>query len=72
MKKLLERFDILSGAIIAIIMTILVLEIEAPTKSTELFNFLKEISLFLVSFMLLINIWYRRTKIVLRTEITKL
>lgn len=72
MKKLLERFDILSDAIIAIIMTIFVLEIEAPTKSTELFNFLKEISLFLVSFMLLINIWYRRTKIVLRTEITKL
>ncbi|WP_018164773.1 TMEM175 family protein [Streptococcus henryi] len=72
MKKLLERFDILSDAIIAIIMTILVLEIEAPTNSTELFNFFKEISLFLVSFMLLINIWYRRTKIVLRTEITKL
>ncbi|MFC3927035.1 TMEM175 family protein [Streptococcus caprae] len=72
MKKLLDRFDVLSDAIIAIIMTILVLEISAPTKPEELLNFFKEISLFLVSFMLLVNIWYRRAKIIIQAKVTKL
>lgn len=72
MKKLLDRFNTLSDAIIAIIMTILVLEISAPYKAAELVNFFKEIILFMVSFVLLINIWYRRTKISLQMEVTKL
>ncbi|MBM7641929.1 TMEM175 family protein [Streptococcus loxodontisalivarius] len=72
MKKMIERFDTLSDAIIAIVMTILVLEIQAPTTSEQMPDFIKEVSLFLISFILLINIWYRRTKLMSRTEVKKM
>ncbi|MCJ0589959.1 TMEM175 family protein [Enterococcus cecorum] len=51
MTKLKERFDTLSDAIIAIIMTILVLEITVPHNTTELISLFKEISLFIISFI---------------------
>ncbi|SER14810.1 TMEM175 family protein [Streptococcus gallolyticus] len=60
MKQLKERFDALSDAIIAIVMTILVLEIAVPATTKELPYLLKEITLFLVSFVIIINFWYRR------------
>ncbi|MEX2784986.1 TMEM175 family protein [Streptococcus sp. H49] len=72
MKKIYERFDTLSDAIIAIIMTILVLGISAPETAEELPDFMKEVSLYLISFILLINVWYRRTKLTLISPITKL
>ncbi|MEX2804708.1 TMEM175 family protein [Streptococcus sp. H31] len=69
MKKIYERFDTLSDAIIAIIMTILVLGISAPETAEELPDFMKEVSLYLISFILLINVWYRRTKLTLISPI---
>ncbi|MBM7636017.1 TMEM175 family protein [Streptococcus saliviloxodontae] len=71
MKKIIERFDVLSDAIIAIVMTILVLEIKAPTTSEQLPDFIKEVSLYLISFVLLSNIWYRRAKIIGRQRIAR-
>ena len=50
MTKLKERFDTLSDAIIAIIMTILVLEITVPHNTTELIGLFEEICLFIISF----------------------
>ncbi|MDZ5578098.1 TMEM175 family protein [Enterococcus cecorum] len=63
MTKLKERFDTLSDAIIAIIMTILVLEITVPHNTTELISLFKEISLFIISFIILIDFWYQRTNL---------
>lgn len=64
-KQIKERFDALSDAIIAIIMTILVLEIKIPSSSKELPSFAYAIGLFLISFVIVFNFWYRRTQIVL-------
>ncbi|MCB7267679.1 DUF1211 domain-containing protein, partial [Erysipelatoclostridium ramosum] len=63
MTKLKERFDTLSDAIIAIIMTILVLEITVPHNTTELIGLFEEISLFIISFIILIDFWYQRTNL---------
>ena len=66
MTKLKERFDTLSDAIIAIIMTILVLEITVPHNTTELIGLFEEIGLFIISFIILIDFWYQRTKLILK------
>ena len=63
MTKLKERFDTLSDAIIAIIMTILVLEITVPHNTTELISLFEEIGLFIISFIILIDFWYQRTNL---------
>ncbi|MET3645345.1 TMEM175 family protein [Streptococcus gallinaceus] len=60
-KRLKERFDTLSDAIIAIVMTILVLEIKLPTSMAGLPHFAYAVGLFLVSFVIIFNFWYRRT-----------
>lgn len=63
MKKLKERFDTLSDAIIAIVMTILVLGITVPETSEEIPSFMYQIGLYFISFFLVANIWYRRTRL---------
>ena len=50
--KLKERFDALSDAIIAIVMTILVLEIKLPTSMDGLPHFAYTVGLFLISFLI--------------------
>ena len=55
MQKFKERLDALSDAIIAIAMTILVLEIEAPTNSSELSAFITHSGLFALSLTLIFN-----------------
>ena len=70
MKQLKERFDALSDAIVAIVMTILVLEIAVPATTKELPYLLEEIALFLVSFVIIINFWYRRFQAMRATETT--
>lgn len=72
MEAIIKRFETLSDAIIGIVMTILVLEIKAPVTSADLPQFAESVSLFLISFVLIFNIWYRRTKFTLRSPITKL
>lgn len=55
MKVLKERFDTLSDAIIAIIMTVLVLEIHIPETVNQLPQLAEAVGLFLVSFVILMN-----------------
>ena len=55
MKVLKERFDTLSDAIIAIIMTVLVLEIQIPETVNQLPQLAEAVGLFLVSFVILMN-----------------
>ena len=62
MQKFKERFDALGDAIVAIAMTILVLEIEAPTNSSELRAYINHIGLFALSFTIIFNFWYERTQ----------
>ncbi len=58
-----ERFEPLSDAILAIAMTILVLEIGVPASQAELPKLWEAIGLFLVSFVVLANFWYERVLI---------
>ena len=70
MKQLKERFDTLSDAIIAIVMTILVLEIAVPATNKDLPQLFEGIALFLVSFIIIINFWYRRFQTMRAIETT--
>lgn len=63
MKVLKERFDTLSDAIIAIIMTVLVLEIQIPETVNQLPQLAEAVGLFLVSFVILMNFWFHRLEI---------
>ena len=58
MKLLKDRFDTLSDAIIAIVMTILVLEISIPSSMKGLPHLFEQVALFLLSFIIIINFWY--------------
>ena len=69
MTKLKERFDTLSDAIIAIIMTILVLEITVQHNTTELIGLFEEIGLFVISLIFLVMI-YRILRIANRCKNT--
>lgn len=72
MKLLKERFDTLSDAIIAIIMTILVLEIQIPSSIEQLPQLAESVGLFLVSFIIAINFWFHRLKLSTLTDSTNL
>ena len=63
MKVLKERFDTLSDVIIAIIMTVLVLEIHIPETVNQLPQLAEAVGLFLVSFVILMNFWFHRLEI---------
>ncbi|MGT2845382.1 TMEM175 family protein [Streptococcus hongkongensis] len=63
MKHIISRFDALSDAIIAIVMTILVLEIKIPASIHQLPNFAYAVGTFLISFLIVFNFWYRRTQV---------
>lgn len=55
-----EKLDTLSDAILAIAMTILVLEIEAPKTMADLPDFGQQVLLFILSFIVIANFWYER------------
>lgn len=56
-----EKLDTLSDAIIAIAITILVLEIHVPATAAELSIFLSQLLLFILSFVVIANFWYERS-----------
>ncbi|WP_298193367.1 TMEM175 family protein [uncultured Streptococcus sp.] len=70
MKLLKDRFDTLSDAIIAIVMTILVLEISIPSSMKGLPHLFEQVALFLLSFIIIINFWYRRFQAMRATDKT--
>ena len=63
MKVLKERFDTLSDAIIAIIMTVLVLEIKTPETVSQLPQLVESVGLFLITFVILMNFWFHRLEL---------
>ena len=72
MKLLKERFDTLSDAIIAIIMTILVLEIQIPNSIEQLPQLAESVGLFFVSFIIVINFWFHRLELTAYRDSTNL
>ena len=70
MEKLKTKFDFLSDALFAIIMTIIVLEIKVPADAAHFPEFLHSIGVFLLSFVILANFWFRRASTLLSMEKT--
>lgn len=56
------KLDALSDAIIAIAITVLVLEINTPTSMEDMWQFAKEIFLFAQSFVVIANFWFERSQ----------
>ena len=56
------KLDALSDAIIAIAITVLVLEINTPTSMEGVWQFAKEIFLFAQSFVVIANFWFERSQ----------
>ena len=56
------KLDALSDAIIAIAITVLVLEINTPTSMEGMWQFAKEIFLFAQSFVVIANFWFERSQ----------
>lgn len=63
MEKLKERMDFFSDAVMAIIITIMVLELPLPTSNTAAayLQFGKSIGIFFISFCFIANIWYQHS-----------
>lgn len=63
MEKLKERLDMFSDAVIAIIITIMVLELPMPQHDSlaEYLQFGKAIGIFFISFCFVANIWYQHS-----------
>lgn len=56
------KLDALSDAIIAIAITVLVLEINTPTSMEDMWQFAREIFLFAQSFVVIANFWFERSQ----------
>lgn len=56
--RLREHLQAFNDAIIAIIMTIIVLEIEPPINEVHYIDFLGDILIFLISFFIIADFWY--------------
>lgn len=63
MNKLKERLDAFSDAVIAIVITIMVLELPLPEHDswTEYLQFGKGIGIFFISFVFVANVWYQHS-----------
>ncbi|QNQ83217.1 DUF1211 domain-containing protein [Lactobacillus sp. PV037] len=57
-KRLKEHLQALNDAVLAIVMTIIVLEIQPPVHVNEYGDFLKDIGVFLITFFILGEFWY--------------
>lgn len=57
-RRLKEHLQALNDAVLAIVMTIIVLEIEPPIHVSEYGEFLKDIGVFLITFFILGEFWY--------------
>lgn len=57
--KLAEHLNTFNDGVIAIIITIIVLEIAAPVKSADYPDFAKQIFIYLLSFFVVANFWFQ-------------
>lgn len=60
--KLADHLTTFNDGVIAIIITIVVLEIEAPVADRAYGNFIEQIGIFLISFFVVANFWYEMHK----------
>ncbi|SJZ92323.1 Uncharacterized membrane protein [Pilibacter termitis] len=60
-RRLREHLEVFTDAIVAIIITVMVLEIPIPEESSYA-AFLKAIGIFLISFFIVANFWYEQHK----------
>lgn len=60
-KKMMEHLKAFNDGVIAIIITIMALEIPVPHSQTAYPLFIKSISIFLISFFVIGNFWYHLT-----------
>lgn len=58
-----DHLDNLNDGVIAIILTIMVLEVPIPSKTVAVGSFCKAIFIFLVSFFVVANFWYELNRI---------
>lgn len=56
-KKMAEHLEVFSDAVIAIIITIMVLELPLPSSGAGLGHFLSAVVIFLISFIVIANFW---------------
>ncbi|WP_442774012.1 TMEM175 family protein [Lactococcus hircilactis] len=67
-QKLRNHIEAFADGIIAVIITIMLLEIPVPTGNQGYWEFLSSVGIFLVSFVVTANFWFNRHKIFALTE----
>lgn len=67
-QKLRNHIETFSDGMIAIIITIMLLEIPVPGEHVSYFNFIESVGVFLISFVITANFWFNRHKIFALTE----
>lgn len=67
-KKIFERLMTMNDGVIAIILTIMALEIHVPASSADYSTFLMDIGIYIVSFFIVANFWYDMNSIFSNTE----
>ena len=67
-QKLRSHIEAFADGIIAVIITIMLLEIPVPSESHGYWEFISSVGIFLVSFIVTANFWFNRHKIFALTE----
>jgi len=67
-RKLRDHIETFSDGMIAIIITIMLLEIPVPSEHVNYLEFIESVGVFLVSFVVIANFWFNRHKIFALTE----
>lgn len=67
-QKLRSHIETFSDSVIAVIITIMLLEIPTPKDGQDYLNFLSAVGIFLISFMVIANFWFNHHKIFAVTE----
>lgn len=67
-QKLRNHIEAFSDGIIAVIITIMLLEIPIPSAQVSYWEFVKSVGVFLISFIVTANFWFNRHKIFALTE----
>ncbi|GAB2025974.1 TMEM175 family protein [Lactovum odontotermitis] len=67
-QKLRSHIETFSDSVIAVIITIMLLEIPIPRDGQDYLTFLSAVGIFLISFMVIANFWFNHHKIFAVTE----
>ncbi|MDR0297559.1 MAG: TMEM175 family protein [Streptococcaceae bacterium] len=67
-QKLRNHIETFSDSVIAVIITIMLLEIPVPTGNAHYLQFLESVGIFLISFIVIANFWFNHHKNLALTE----